>query len=65
MLAEPLELVDSFAALNGCGGMLSARNQQAPANHPVEILQYWCSSTNSSAVVLQCGMSCQRLARTR
>lgn len=61
MLAEPLELVDSFAALNG----LSARNQQAPANHPVEILQYWCSSTNSSAVVLQCGMSCQRLARTR
>lgn len=62
-----VELVDSLAALNRCGGMLhlSSCNQQALRKHSLEMLQYWRSRTNSSAVMLHCGKGCQRRARGR
>lgn len=61
------ELVESFAALNRCWGMLhlSSCNQQALEKHSLEMLQYWRSWTNSSAVVLHCGKGCLRWAHGR
>lgn len=62
-----VELVDSLAALNWCGGMLhlSSCNQQALEKNSLKIPQYWRSSTNSSAVVLQFGKGSLRWARGR
>lgn len=60
-----VELVDALAALNWCGGMLHLRscNQQALEKHSLKMPQYWRSSTNSIAVVLQCGKGSLRWAR--